>query len=493
MNASYGRDSLVALVGSTPQTPSPHGMAYAIIRIGKMKSASAIAGQGDHVERLRETPNAEAELLKLNQRLAGTADPWADVQTRFDECGITPQRNSVLAIDVFISASPEHFQSNHPSDPNWKAFQERALEFLREEYGRENIVHAVAHHDELSPHLHAIITPITTKTIKVGRKVKTERTENRLCARDWLGGDRTTLSKLQDRFANKVADLGLERGIKGSRATHTEVKKFYTIMNEVVEKKAEIDRLLAPISVDQAVSAVQKPTGLGLLTPHTYAQAQVRAALERVQTQINTTNKISQQLQQGLTVQLQTPAAFAIMTKANTIESQAVAALTKLGYRLDEHGGLVNLLEERKNALRAKISQSVKGSTNMDELKALLEKKGIRLTFNREVLESYKGKSLRSSIFHDDKGPISGADLGSEFQTASLHEQFALNLVQKQKSEKAAQEAQAKAEREAQKKAAIEAEKKKEAAKNAAKTTKPTEKTQPRLKETKEQPKGPRR
>lgn len=415
-------------------------MAYAIIRVGKMKSASAISGQSDHVERERLTPNADAERLALNQRLAGTGDAWADVQARFEECKITPQKNAVLAIDVFISASPEYFASNHPDDPAWKAFQAKAMEFLREEYGKENIVHAVAHHDETSPHLHAIITPINTKIIKVGRKVKTEKMVDRLCARDWLGGDRTTLSKLQTRFADKVANLGLKRGVEGSRATHTEVKKFYTIMNEVVSTKTQIDGRLSPINVDQAVLSVDKP-GFGVLTPHAYAQAQVRAALERVQAQIDTTNGISQQLRQGLTVQLQAPAIEALQEKAATRQSQAEAALEKLGYRLDQHGGLVDILEERKNALRTTISNCVKDSTSYDELRPLLKERGLTLGFDKTKQETVDGKNLNGAYFLDKKGRIDGKDLGPDFTTAALRKLLAANAKRKEEKEQAAAKA----------------------------------------------------
>lgn len=200
-----------------------------------MKSAGSVGGQADHVERKRQTLNADPDRLELNQRLVGSDDPKADVLERLEETEVEVRKGAVIAIDVFMTASPEHFKSNHPDDPNWKAFQERALEFLRKEYGADNVVHAVAHHDETSPHLHAIITPIRSKTIKVGRKTKTERTENRLCARDWLGGDRYTLSKLQTRFADSVKDLGLDRGIERSVAKHEDIKRVYGLGKKIQE------------------------------------------------------------------------------------------------------------------------------------------------------------------------------------------------------------------------------------------------------------------
>ncbi|SFE54103.1 Plasmid recombination enzyme [Spirosoma endophyticum] len=59
-------------------------MAYAILRVAKMKTMGNVGGHGSHVERQRETLNADSEKLKLNQRLDGTDDPMTDVQVRID-------------------------------------------------------------------------------------------------------------------------------------------------------------------------------------------------------------------------------------------------------------------------------------------------------------------------------------------------------------------------------------------------------------------------
>ena len=425
-------------------------MAFAILRVGKMKSASAVGGQSDHAERERLTPNADAARLALNQRLAGTGDAWADVQANFAEYGITPQKNSVLAIDVFITASPEHFASNHPDDPNWKAFQAKAMDFLKAEYGAWNVVHAVAHHDETSPHLHAIITPIRSKTVKVGRKVKTERTENRLCARDWLGGDRTTLSKLQTRFADHVADLGLKRGTEGSRASHTEVKQFYTVMKEVVSQAQAIDQALPQIDRDHFVRSVAKPGILDLATPRQFAQAQVSGAITALQQQIEQTNHNSQIARSGQLVTLQTPALAALAEKGQNRQSQAEAALQKLGYRLDQHGQLVDILEERKNALRATISKTVKECTTFEELKPLLQVRGVKLGFNNSLATGENGETRNTAGFRDKTGWIDGKDLGQDFTTMAIQQLLAANARrreadQKQATIKAAAEAEKKA------------------------------------------------
>jgi hypothetical protein len=400
-------------------------MAYAILRVAKLKTMGNVGGQSSHVERLRETLNADPARIELNQRLAGTDSPVHDVQERLAAAGIEPRKGAVVAIDVFITASPEHFNTNHPDDPNWRAFQAKAMQFLSREYGRDNVVHAIAHHDETSPHLHAIVVPIKSKTVKVGRKVKTERTENRLCCRDWLGGDRTTLSKLQTRFADQVKELGLHRGVAGSQANHTKVSQFYTVMQETTAQAQHVDTRLAPISPDYYVRAVPKPGLLDIAQPRKFAQAQVAWSLQQVASQIEQTNANAQAARSGQLVGLQTPVTDALNEKGQTRQSQAEAALLTLGYRLDQHGQLVNVLDERKAALRATISVSVKKCTTTEELLAELAKKGIRLGFHQDLYDQVGGKRYPQAGYADGKGDrINGHELGPDYTTVALFEQM---------------------------------------------------------------------
>jgi hypothetical protein len=411
-------------------------MAYAILRVAKLKTMGNVGGQSSHVERLRETLNADPARIELNQRLAGTDSPLHDVQERLAAAGIEPRKGAVLAIDVFITASPEHFKTNHPDDPNWQAFQAKAMQFLSREYGRDNVVHAIAHHDETSPHLHAIVVPIKSKTVKVGRQVKTERTENRLCCRDWLGGDRTTLSKLQTRFADQVKELGLYRGVAGSQAKHTEVKQFYSVMKETTAQAQAIHQQLAPIDADYLVRAVAKPRAIDRLFQHDYARFEVNQALSNLSQQIQQTNHNSDIARRGQLVKLQTPVTDALVQKGQTRQSQAEQALEQLGYRLNVHGQLVNILEERQKALKTTITRSLTKCTTVDELRADLAAKGIKMNFYKDHPESHRGKTYNGAGFDDGQGRIWGHEIGADFTTGRLVEQLAQLQAQRERAER---------------------------------------------------------
>lgn len=200
---------------------------FAILRVAKLKTPGNVGGLNAHLTRTMDVPNADPELAKFNSRPVGSENLWKDVQQRFDSLGITPRKNAVLAIDHIITASPEAFPFEkglkdgkvtlRGNVDKWKDFQSSAMEWLTETYGKANIVNFTVHHDELTPHIHAVITPIDSK--------------GKLNCRDFLGG-RDKLRDMQTTFAKKVEHLGLKRGIEGSKAIHQDVKRFYEIIQQ---------------------------------------------------------------------------------------------------------------------------------------------------------------------------------------------------------------------------------------------------------------------
>src|SRR5438270_383983 len=81
---------------------------FAIFRLKKVHTFGQIAGLSKHMERDRETPNADPELTRLNERLTGSGDWVADVKARVAVAPIV-RKNAVLAIEFMLTASPEWF------------------------------------------------------------------------------------------------------------------------------------------------------------------------------------------------------------------------------------------------------------------------------------------------------------------------------------------------------------------------------------------------
>lgn len=394
-------------------------MAFAILRVKKMNTMGQVAGKDSHELRQRETLNADVAKESLNRQVIGT-NAADDVRERLAATGVAVRKDSVLAIDVFATASPEFFRKNHPDDPACRAFQKSLVYFLEKEFGKENVVSLRAHHDETSPHWHATIVPIREKVIKVGRSVKTERKELRLCAKDWLGGDRHTLSKLQTRFADSVKHLGIERGIQGSQAKHVEVKQFYTLAKEAAGQVENIQQHFPRISTDRYAAGVEKPGFGARLDPEAYAQKAVRWALEDLSDDIGKVNRSVDQARRGELAKAATPAIDALVQKATDRQSQAEQALLSLGYRLNQYGQLINIEVERENTLKKSIDHFLQDTTSEQNFFQELAKRGIRI-------EQGEG----DIYYQDGKGkPVASQKLGERYSADGLLEQIHSNQVE---------------------------------------------------------------
>ncbi len=134
---------------------------YAVMRLNKLKSMGQVSARGAHNERTRATPNADGERLHTNERLAGSGAWLADVQARLDDAP-TIRKNAVLAYDVVFTASREFFDAGdeRARDERLAEWRDRTMAWLRARFGVENVVAAVLHRDEITPHIQALVVPI---------------------------------------------------------------------------------------------------------------------------------------------------------------------------------------------------------------------------------------------------------------------------------------------------------------------------------------------
>lgn len=197
-------------------------MTYAIMRMTKLKSWAEVGSSGSHTYRIRLTPNADPERLALNKTGKGTkGDVLKDVKTRVAEVTKKPRSNAVLALEFLLSASPEFFQGKSQAEVNEWANASTA--WLKNTFGRENLVHVVMHQDESTPHLVAYIVP---------------EKDGKLNARGYTGTPEL-LSDMQTGYAEAMAKFGMERGIKGSKAKHQTVRDWYGHLNQTAYAAAE--------------------------------------------------------------------------------------------------------------------------------------------------------------------------------------------------------------------------------------------------------------
>ena len=132
-------------------------------------------------------------------------------------------KDDAVLITSFILGSDKEFFDRITAEQQ-KQFFADCTDFFSERYGKENVVSAVVHLDESTPHLHLNLMPVT---------------DGRLCAKKLF--DRTALRDLQTDFYETVGKkYGLERGKEGSTAKHLDTGAYKTTqMTEAAEAKIQ--------------------------------------------------------------------------------------------------------------------------------------------------------------------------------------------------------------------------------------------------------------
>ena len=192
-------------------------MAYAIMRAKKLANMGSVAASMQHCYRERETHNADQERTPDNQHLVAKSTDEAMGKLRV----LLPEKrrkDAVLAVEYVMTASPEWFAQATPEQE--KAFFQRSLQWLADKYGADRIVTASIHRDEATPHLSAFVVPLTQ--------------DKRLSAKEFIGS-RDKMRADQTTYAACVVDLGLERGIEGSKATHQTIQQHYAAVERGVQ------------------------------------------------------------------------------------------------------------------------------------------------------------------------------------------------------------------------------------------------------------------
>lgn len=305
-------------------------MAYAILRFAKRKggAAKAIAA---HNERTKEAyasnPDIDKSRTVQNEHLI--APRWSygqEIRHRIQMAGCRVRRDSVKFVETLITTSPEFAKAHESEMPE---YFERALGFLKERVGEENIFSAVVHMDEKTPHMHLCFVPLTK--------------DKRLSAKEILGNKKAMI-RWQDDFYACMSERWpeLERGTpavetkrrhltpqwyKRVTAMDTKLEKLETALNginvlnagkkreeavallaqllpEVESFQAEIQRMQQAVSRSltmQRCSAEENETLKDELTAERRKSAEQRAKLTVLEERYKRAEKLLKRLPLELT------------------------------------------------------------------------------------------------------------------------------------------------------------------------------------------------
>lgn len=191
-------------------------MGFAVFHPGKGSGAGG--GIGNHIDRSEGQehtyPHADIARRSLNincslpsgRHLANLPD---SINGRIKE-GYTGKKairkDGVRFLSLVLTGTHEDMVQLAADAEKFKKWQQANYDFVKKEFGEANIIRFTLHMDEKTPHIHAIVVPLTI--------------DGRLSAKE-LMGNKKNLSLRQDRYAEAMETFGLIRGVRESKANHT--------------------------------------------------------------------------------------------------------------------------------------------------------------------------------------------------------------------------------------------------------------------------------
>ena len=131
------------------------------------------------------------------------------INGRIKELGLSPRKDAVV-MNSFVLGSDKTFFDGLAKVERYNFFSD-CYKFFAERYGEENIIAAVVHNDETTPHMHLNLMPVTK--------------DGRLCSKQLF--DKPQLQQLQTDFYEAVGKhWDLKRGKEGSQKKHLSTAEF---------------------------------------------------------------------------------------------------------------------------------------------------------------------------------------------------------------------------------------------------------------------------
>ena len=245
----YPKTAVTTVTAVTPKDGHPPKerrnppMPYAILRFQKRK-AGGVAACERHNERKKEAyksnPDIDMERSKNNYHLIAPPKYTykKEINRMVAEAGCRTRKDSVMMVETLITASPEFMNQLPPEEQ--KAYFQTALDFISERVGKQNILSAVVHMDERTPHMHLCFVPITP--------------DNELSAKAILGNQKS-LSEWQTAYHERMSSRWnqLERGQSSMETKRKHVPTWlYKLGGRLDKQYEEIVSALSDINAFNA-------------------------------------------------------------------------------------------------------------------------------------------------------------------------------------------------------------------------------------------------
>lgn len=219
-------------------------MVYAILRFAKHKGGASKALSAHH-ERTKEiyASNPDIDKSRPVQNYHLIAPRWSygqEIRHRIRMAGCRVRKDSVKFVDTLVTVSPEFARVHEAEMPEYFT---RAFDFLKERVGEENIISAVVHMDEKTPHLHLCFVPLAK--------------DKRLSAKEILGNKKSMI-RWQDDFYACMAERWpeLERGTPAVETKRRHLTPQW--YKKVTAMDAKLEKLEAALNGINVLNAGKK-------------------------------------------------------------------------------------------------------------------------------------------------------------------------------------------------------------------------------------------
>jgi len=207
---------------------------YAILRFAKYKGPTLSRIEA-HNERTKEAyasnPDIDTERSRLNFHLVKAKGKYRDMSNRIiRESGCRVRKDSVTAVEVLITASPEFFEGKKPREV--KEFFDHALEFMKAKQDSATYISAMVHVDEKTPHMHLCFVPLTL--------------DNRLSAKTIIG-NKKKLTQWQDEFhahmVKKYPDFERGESASSTGRVHLPPRQYKAVVHLTEQRSAIMGKI----------------------------------------------------------------------------------------------------------------------------------------------------------------------------------------------------------------------------------------------------------
>lgn len=170
--------------------------------------------------------NIDTSKSHLNKFFYGSSDMDVNkvIEKKLED--ISYRKDAVKTAHMVFSASSDWF--DNATTEQLALWEEKTMNYVKDTFGEQNIVYAVVHYDEQTPHIHVCAVPIVDKKLNFKKM---------------FNGKKGLADNFHTKYNSYVKELGIERGERFSKAKRIDIKEYTARLNQSqLELEQRIDK-----------------------------------------------------------------------------------------------------------------------------------------------------------------------------------------------------------------------------------------------------------